>query len=45
MFTIGSTPGFDDGALGSFDGSRRVTQCLQWAAPSARSSAACLTFQ
>jgi hypothetical protein len=45
MLAIGSTPGFDDGALGSFDGSRRVTQCLQWAAPSARSSAACLTFQ
>jgi hypothetical protein len=33
MFAIDSTPGFDDGALGSFDGSRRVTQCLQWTAP------------
>jgi hypothetical protein len=41
MLAIGSRPGFDDGALGSFDGSRRVTQCLQWAAPPARSSAAC----
>ncbi len=34
MFAIGSTPGFDDGALGSFHGSRRVTQFLQCAAPS-----------
>jgi hypothetical protein len=34
MFEIGSTPGFDDGALGSFHGSRRVTQFLQWDAPS-----------
>jgi hypothetical protein len=33
IFAIGSTPGFDDGALGSFHGSRRVTQFLQWAAP------------
>jgi hypothetical protein len=41
MLAIGSTPSFDDGALGSFDGSRRVTQCLQWAASPARSSAAC----
>ncbi len=32
VFAIGSTPGFDDGALGSFHGSRRVTQSLQWAA-------------
>jgi hypothetical protein len=40
MFAIGSTPGFDDGALGSFDGSRRVTQCLQWAA--ARSIVGCV---
>jgi hypothetical protein len=29
MFEIGSTPGFDDGALGSFHGSRRITQFLQ----------------
>ena len=35
MFAIGSTPGFDDGALGSFHGSRRVTQFVQWAAPPA----------
>jgi hypothetical protein len=33
VFAIGSTTGFDDGALGSFHGSRRVTQFLQWAAP------------
>ncbi len=32
---IGSTSGFDDGALGSFHGSRRVTQFVQWAAPPA----------
>ena len=34
VFAIGSTPGFDDGALGSFHGSLCVTQFLQWAAPS-----------
>ncbi len=36
MFAIDSTPSFDDGALSSFHvhGSRRVTQFLQWAAPS-----------
>jgi hypothetical protein len=33
LFAIGSTPCFDDGALGSFHGSRRVTQFLQWASP------------
>ena len=33
VFAIGSTPSFDDGALSSFHGSRRVTQFLQWAAP------------
>jgi hypothetical protein len=32
-FAIDSTPGFDDSALGSFHGSWRVTQFLQWAAP------------
>jgi hypothetical protein len=35
VFAIGSTPGFDDGALSSFHGSRRVTQFVQWAAPPA----------
>jgi hypothetical protein len=34
VFAIGSTPFFDNGALGSFHSSRRVTQLLQWAAPS-----------
>ena len=34
-FAISSTPSFDDGALGSFHGSRRVTQFVQWAAPPA----------
>jgi hypothetical protein len=33
VFAIDSTPSFDDGALSSFHGSRRVTQFLQCAAP------------